>query len=260
MQIGVRNPSLTNITFLKDIRTVNRCYTVAWFAGKLVAGSGTQLLVYNPSDNYNLDEHQIDGNGIPCVRAAGSDQLAILINRQRLEREIRISSIEKLSHLDTAVCRFEQKNNTVSVLSVTSTHMAARDVENEDLIIFDRQGELIKRMKTGPIEGVHLLPTGTVLVSSATTNSLSKYKLDNDSEPLWTCHGLNAPSSIAADRDGYIYAACISENDNERSRGIYLISPQGKDFPEICYPFLAFLISGESVCRDPLKKADRSTC
>ena len=241
MQMGVRNPSLTNITFLKDIRTVNRCYTVAWFAGKLVVGSGTQLLVYNPSDNYNVDEHQIDGNDIPCVRAAGSDQLAILINRQRLEREIRISSIEKLSHSDTAVCRFEQKNNTVSVLSVTSTHMAARDVQNADLIIFNREGDLIKRMKTGPIEGVHLLPTGTVLVSSTTTNSLSKYKLDDDSEPLWTCYGLNAPSSIAVDRDGYIYAAC--NNENEHSRGIYLISPQGKGFPEICFPFLAFLIS-----------------
>lgn len=220
------DPSCIKIEFKKQIATDSApCYSVAWYGEKVVCGAGRSLRIYNVNGNKEKGL-EFGGKGIPCVRNAGAEKLAILHNKDALGREVRISRIAGLTSNHSITCKFIQENNSISHISVSSTHIAACDVGERNIKIFNREGEQVMCLGSGKIQRPYgvLLLDNHVLVTDCDNKCLWKFCMEANTEPVWTCYGLQSVTGICSDQNGVIYA--VSGNGGR----IYLISAEGKIF------------------------------
>lgn len=224
--ISLKDPSCTEIEFEKQIDTDSTaCYSVALCEEKIVGSVGSSLMVYDINGSKEK-ESVFDGIGIPCVRNAGAGKLAILNTDDSLEREVRISKIEDLSSINSIVCKLKQKNSDLTHISVSSTHIAAADTQNKNVTIFNMKGGQALCLGIGRVQRPYgvLLIEDFVLVTDRDNKCISKYRLEHNSEPVWTCYGLQNVNGICSDKNGLIYVASAAA---ESSGKIFLISPGG---------------------------------
>ena len=202
-------------------------YTVAWLGKDLLIGTNNKIRHRNTTTG-KQDRTYIKGS-VQCVRSVGNCDVALLIDNDNDDREVKVSfDRSSLGSSTTTLCEVEQKTNNLSHISVSDQHIAVCDNKAKGVIIFGVDGTRIMSVGLGELTrpwGVSLLDDLTVLVTDYSTNngSLYKYRLEPDRKPAWQCKNLVSPTGICVDRDGYIY---VASNAGKR---IYLISPQGKE-------------------------------
>lgn len=234
--VYLRVPSCTDIEFKRHIDTdLKACLSIAWCGEKIVGGLSSSLMVYDVNGK-KRGESELGSKGHVRVRNAGAGKLAVLKIQDSYDRELLISKIADLPS-NNPIVKFD---TGISQISVSSTHIAACNIDEKNIIILNIEGEQLMCLGTGKFKrpySVFLLDSH-VLVTDISNHSISKYRLEANSEPVWTCDGLQAVSGICYDKNGVIYAACA------KGGRIYLISTEGK----ICIPRLQSLFKTYKSC------------
>lgn len=245
----ITHPCSTEIEFANQIDTRSRCYSIAWHGEKIVSGVGSSVTTFTVNRKLE-NEYWLACEAVTCVRNFGYKKLyALLIKDGGLDREVNIISQEKTFSspiplpCNTTICEFKQENKAVTLISVSPTCIAACDVDEKVIIIFNNKGEQVMRLGAGKLDVPHsvLLLDDFVLVTDRGENScLAKYRLVANSEPVWTCYGLKSVTGVCTDKNGYIYVASA---DDETGGRIYLITPTGKTISTNPLGYTAWLTS-----------------
>ena len=109
--------------------------------------------------------------------------------------------------------RFPAKGTTASFLSVSAKYIAATDIDNKTIHLYNRAAKSVTSKALPGLTypyNLHFLPNGILLVTGA-GNKLIKYRIpdeeDKELEIVWTCVGLVFPYGVSSDEKGLIYVA-----------------------------------------------------
>ena len=196
-------------------------YSAAWLGGDVIVGANKGVFVYNLSSNKSK-EISVPCLNVVSVESFGRFAVAALCKTDG-NMEVRLSCLDSLHLKDAIICEYDQDNKSLAHMAVSETHVAYADKQGKQVRVYNWDGFQLLTLGSGKLKhpwGV-LLQKNSVLVSDSDVGCLYKYRLEADSEPEWVCDGLENPSGICDDKDGYIYVASNSKG------AIYLISPQG---------------------------------
>lgn len=121
---------------------------------------------------------------------------------------------------------FSRSTDKYSHLATNDKLVVAVDPDAKMLKVFSVNGDRLYDTKmVGMMRpwGVHFLPDGCVLVTDFLAGSLKKYRVkEGDSEPLWICRDLEAPTGVTTDYSGLIYVTSFT------GQKVYVLSHLGK--------------------------------
>lgn len=205
-------------------------YSTAWLGDDMAVGANKGFLIINSVDGKKEKKKMVPPNtNISSVQSVGKFALAALCKVSKKKMETRLSCPHSLSNRESIVHEFEEEDEFLTHMAISDTYIAICGLQRKSINVIDRKTKHSLAVGSGKLQRPYgvLLQQNHVVVGDLDMGCVFKYKLEKNSEPEWICEGLQSPSGICEDKDGYLY---VASNDG---KVIYLLSPQG-DFLCLC--------------------------